>query len=72
VSASLAFSPVSRRAIGRYTAVRGQRRYLIEYRHRLGSWTATVSAPDGSIELGRAETLDGAQQLAQRHARGRK
>lgn len=69
---ALAFAPMSRRSSGRYTAVVGDRRYLIEYRHRLAAWTATVSGPDGSHELGRASTVTEAQQLAQSHARGRK
>ncbi len=69
---ALSFAPSSRRSIGRYTAVVGERRYLIEYRHRLSSWTATVSTPEGSTELGRASTLGDAQKIAQRHSRGRK
>lgn len=69
---ALAFAPASKRAVGRYTATAGDYRYLVEYRHRLGAWTATASSQDGSTELGRAETIAGAQKLAQRHARGRK
>ena len=69
---ALAFAPLSRRSAGRYTAIVGDRRYLVEYRHRLAAWTATVSDADGSHELGRAVSLYGAQQLAQRYARGRK
>ena len=69
---SLSFAPVSRRAVGRYTAVLGESRYLVEYRPLLASWTATVSDADGSTELGRGQTLAEAQKLAQGHARGRK
>lgn len=69
---ALTFAPASRRAVGRYTATVGERRYLVEYRHRLAAWTATVSDPDGSTELGRGKTLAEAQKLAQSHARGRK
>lgn len=70
MSTALAFAPLSKRSMGRYTAVIGDRRYLVEYRHSLGAWTATVSDAGGSHELGRAADMDGAKQLAQKHAGG--
>ena len=69
---ALTFAPASKRSSGRYTATVGERRYLVEYRHQLRAWTATVSDSDGSTVLGRGETLDEVQKIAQRHARGRK
>lgn len=69
---SLTFAKTSRRTAARYTAVTGERRYLVEYRPRLAAWTATVSDPRGTSELGRGKTLAEAQQLAQSHAGGLK
>lgn len=69
---ALIFAPMSKRSADRYTAVVGDCRYLVEYRHRLGAWTATVSDADGSHQLGQGKCRAEAQKLAQRHARGRK
>lgn len=69
---SLSFAPASRRSAARYTAVSGDRRYLVEYRPRLASWVASVSHAQGTNELGRADNRHDAQKIAQSHARGRK
>lgn len=69
---ALTFAPASRRSAARYTATVGDRRYLVEYRPRLATWTATVSDSEGTTELGRGKTLAEAQKIAQGHARGLK
>lgn len=69
---ALEFAPVTRRSTGRWTAVTGESRYLVEYRSMQGAWTVTLSDADGSHELGRGKTLTEAKTIAQRHAGGRK